>query len=115
MLRVERKNRLGAEVPPLRRRSYWLRDLVRLASAVLCLGFGALAVAWALPQHRQLEEKERMLMRVLKAEEAIRKEKEKEEILYRALLDRDLDFVETEARDRLNRCRSGERVFRFPR
>jgi len=115
MLLVEREERPEVEVPLLRKRSRWLQDLVYVASAVLCLGLGALAVAWALPQRRQLEARELKLMKALKEESAVRKEKEIYEILHRTLLEGDQDYLEIEARDRLDRCRPGERVFRFVR
>jgi cell division protein FtsB len=115
MLFMPRKKRREVEVPQLRKRNRWLRDLVCLASTVLCFGLGALAVAWAMPQRRCLEKHKMKLAVALKEEATVRKEKEAYEILHRALLEGDLDYLENEARDRLDRCRPGERVFRFVR
>jgi cell division protein FtsB len=115
MLRVEREDLPEIAVPLLEKRSRWLRNLVRAAGAVFCLVLGSLAVAWAMPQQRKLKEKELRLLQIQREEASIRRQKEIYEIRRRTLLEGDRDFIETEARDRLDRCRPGERVFRFVR
>ena len=114
-MRIEREDRPELSALPIEKRSRWLRNLVRAAGAVLCLVLGGLAVAWAMPQQRVLKKKERELLQAQKEEAAIRRQKQIYEIRYRALLEGDQDYLETEARDRLDRYRSGERVFRFVR
>jgi len=115
MLRVEKEEWPEVSVPPLEKRSRWLRNLVRVAGAVFCLVLGGLALAWAMPQQRQLKKKEMKLLQIQKKEAAVQREMEIYRARHRALLEGDRDFIETEARDRLDRCRPGERVFRFVR
>ena len=115
MLRIEREDQPELSASPLEKRSRWLRNLVRAAGALLCLVLSGMAVAWAMPQQRRLKEKELELLKIQREEAAIRRQKEIYEIRHRALLEGDKDYLETEARDRLDRFRPGERVFRFVR
>lgn len=113
MVRLEEEN--AGEVSRYARRSESLRDLVRVALAVFCLGVGGLVVASAFPERRRLHEKEGELFEVMLQEAKMREEKRVCETLHRALSEEDQGFFEAQARDRLGRCRAGERVFRFDR
>jgi hypothetical protein len=88
--------------------------MVRLALAVFCVGLGAMVVAWGLPERIRLRAAEGELEAVLRQEAAFRAEKEVFEVHYRAMRE-DHEFAEVMARDRLDRCRPGERVLRIER
>lgn len=98
----------------MERRSAFWQELVRLALAVFCVGLGALVVAWALPERLRLREKEAQLQMALREEALVRAEREVMELHYRALRE-EPEYTEALARDRLDRCRPGERVWRIER
>ncbi|BCX49477.1 hypothetical protein HAHE_33850 [Haloferula helveola] len=84
---------------------------------VLCLfglSVGALAVASALPQRRQLEDKEQELARIHEKERQVLALKEDAQATYRALRD-DPEYLELHARDRLNLYFPGEMIYRIER
>lgn len=88
-----------------------------LNGAVLCLfglAVGALAVASALPQKRQLDEKGLELARIEEKERAVMAVKEDAQASYEALRD-DPEYLELHARDRLNLHDPGEKIYRIER
>ncbi len=92
----------------------WWVEMVKLALTVFCVLVGALAVAWALPERMRLQEKEWELRAAQREEALVRAERAVCETHYRALRE-DPEFIEEMARDRLDRCRAGERVWRIER
>lgn len=84
---------------------------------LLCLfglSIGALAVASAIPQKRQLHEKRLELARIEEREREVVALKEDAQATYDALRE-DPEYLELHARDRLNLHRSGERIYRIER
>ncbi len=81
---------------------------------MLCLfglSLGALAVASALPQMRQLEDKRMELLRIEEKEREVIALKEDAEAGYRALRE-DQEYLELHARDRLNLHHPDEKIYR---
>ncbi len=81
---------------------------------VLCLfglSLGALAVASALPQKRQLEEKRLELARIEEKEREVIAVKEDSRASYEALRE-DPEYLEMHARDRLNLHLPDEKIYR---
>lgn len=91
---------------------------IRWVNAVfLCMfafSVGALAVASALPQRKQLAAKELELERVLEAEAAVLDKMEDARASYEALR-MDPEYLELHAIDRLNVYRKGETIYRIER
>ena len=81
---------------------------------MLCLfglALGALAVASALPQKRQLAEKRMELARIEEREREVMAIKEDSQASYKALRE-DQEYLELHARDRLNVHRPDEKIYR---
>ncbi len=83
----------------------------------MCLlgaSIGALAVASALPQRRELEKKEAELARIEDRERQVLMVKEDAMATYQALR-QDQEYLELHARDRLNLHQKGEMIYRQER
>ena len=91
-----------------------VRGASRLAMIAFCLSIGFVVVATAVPQRREVLRLEAKLQSALRQEEGICGERDQRQIELRALRE-DPEFLEVHARDRLDMCEEGERVFRFPR
>ena len=72
------------------------------------------AVATALPQKRNLEEKEMEYARIIAREEAVLALKEDKQAAYEALRE-DPEYLEIHARDRLPLHKEGESIYRIER
>jgi cell division protein FtsB len=91
-----------------------IRGVGRLAMIMFCMSIGFVVVATAVPQRREVIRLEDRLQKALRQEELIQAEKNHRQIELRALRE-DPAFLEVHARDRLDLCEEGERVFRFAR
>ena len=77
-----------------------------------CLAVGFVVVSTAAPQKRRLEAMEAKLAQTKEREQKVLDEREYHEIEHTALL-KDPEFLEIQARDRLDYYREGERVLKF--
>lgn len=108
------KSLQGDKVRRLEVRIRVVRGASRLAMMLFCLSIGFVVVATAVPQRREVLRLEDRLKKALKQENGISAERDQRQIELRALRE-DPGFLEVHARDRLDLCEEGERVFRFPR
>jgi cell division protein FtsB len=108
------KSLQGDKVRRLETRIRVVRGASRLAMMLFCLSIGFVVVATAFPQRREVLRLEERLKKALQQEAGISAEREQRQIELRALRE-DPVFLEVHARDRLDLCEEGERVFRFPR
>ena len=99
--------RLGARVRVI-------QGMNRLVGIVVGASVGFVVVASAVPQHRELVKLEEKLEEARTLEEHVLAERERMRVEHRALRE-DPEFLETQARDRLDYCREGERVLRLQR
>lgn len=106
-LQVDKVRRLEARIQVMRGAS-------RLAMILFCLSIGFVVVATAVPQRREVLRLEERLQKAVKQENRISAERDQRQIELRALRE-DPEFLEVHARDRLDLCEEGEKVFRFPR
>lgn len=104
----------GDKVKRLEARIRVARGASRLAMILFCLSIGFVVVATAVPQRRGVLQLEERLQKALKQEAGISAERDQRQIELRALRE-DPEFLEVHARDRLDLCEEGEKVFRFPR
>ncbi|MCP5544636.1 MAG: septum formation initiator family protein [Akkermansiaceae bacterium] len=86
----------------------------RLVGVVVGASVGFVVVASAVPQHRELVKLEEKLEEARALEGNVLAERERMRVEHRALRE-DPEFLETQARDRLDYCREGERVLRMQR
>lgn len=108
------KSLQGDKLRRLEARIRVVRGASRLAMISFCLSIGFVVVATAVPQRREVLRLEERLRKGLKQEAEISAERDQRQIELRALRE-DPAFLEVHARDRLDLCEEGERVFRFPR
>ena len=104
----------GDKMRRLEARIRVIRGAVRLGMILFCLSIGFVVVATAVPQRREVIRLEGRLQKALRQEEVIGAERNHRQIELRALRE-DPEFLEVQARDRLDLCEEGERVFRFAR
>jgi cell division protein FtsB len=104
----------GDKVRRLEARIRVARGASRLAMMLFCLSIGFVVVATAVPQRREVLRLEKRLQNAMKQEAGISAERDHRQIELRALRE-DPGFLEVHARDRLDLCEEGERIFRFPR
>lgn len=89
----------------------WLNQIV---FGILCLCLGSMVVVAALPERKRTAEMERSLAetRERERESLARREQHRMEL---EALKHDRGYLELRARDRLDLCREGERVYRIER
>lgn len=75
---------------------------------------GSLVVATALPQRRQLAEKQQQLLATLERERQVMAERDDAQAAYKATRE-DREYLELLARDRLNLHLPGEMIYRIER
>jgi len=112
--RTNRRPVAPSKITRLRAQTGVIRAINGVLMCVVGLGVGAAVVATALPQQRQLDEKERQLEVVLEREREVVAEKEDKTASYKALRE-DREYLELHARDRLNLHREGETIYRIER
>lgn len=91
-----------------------IRGINGLLLCLFGLSVGALAVASALPQMRQLEEKRRELAAIEGERRRVEARKEDKLATYEALLN-DPEYLEIIGRVRLNLRKAGEKIYRIER
>lgn len=111
---MSRKRMEVDELLRLESRIKVIRGLGRLTFILFCAALGFIAVAMAIPQHRELEKLEGKLNAARRNEARVMAEQEHRHIELQALRE-DPSYLELQARDRLDFCREGERVLRFKR
>lgn len=111
---MAKKRMEAAKLTRLEARTRAIRSAGTLALFACCLSLGFVVVATAVPQRRTLEKLEAKLKLAKERERMILAEKEHRTIELRALRT-DPEFLEIQARDRLDYSREGERVLRFKR
>ena len=104
----------AAKLARLETRVRVIRGMNRLVGIVLGISVGFVVVAAAVPQHRELMKLEAKLVQAQEREEHVLAERERMRVEHRALRE-DPEYLETQARDRLDYCREGERVLRIRR
>lgn len=109
-----RRHPASSKITRLRAQTRAIRGVNGLALCLFGLSVGALAVASALPQKRQLEEKRIELSRIEEREREVMAVKEDAKAAYDALLN-DPEYLELHARDRLNLHRPDEKIYRVER
>lgn len=114
LCRMASQSLQGDKVRRLEARIRVMRGASSLAMMAFCLSIGFVVVATAVPQRREVLRLEKRLKDAAKQEERISVERDQRQIELRALRE-DPKFLEVHARDRLDLCEEGERVFRFPR
>ena len=91
-----------------------IRGAGRLGFIAFGLALGFVVLATAVPQRRELAKLEARLAQAVERERIVVAEREQRQIELRALRE-DPAYLEMHARDRLDYCREGERILRFPR
>lgn len=104
----------AAMLTRLEARTRVIQGAGKLALIACCLSLGFVVVATAFPQRRALEKLEARLKQAQAHERVVLAERDQRRIELRALRE-DPEFLEIHARDRLDYCRDGEKVFRFRR
>lgn len=104
----------GDKVRRLEARIRVVRGASRFAMILFCLSIGFVVVATAVPQRREVLRLNERLLKAKQLEAGISAERDQRQIELRALRE-DPAFLEVHARDRLDLCEEGERVFRFSR
>lgn len=84
----------------------------RVAMIAFCMAIGFVVIATAIPQRRETMALEHKLDKAMLQLEDIDAVKEHRKVELQALRE-DPEFLEIQARDRLDVCREGEMVFRF--
>lgn len=110
---MARNAQLNIKPEPSWLRSALLRVSAQAGLAAVFLSLGFLVYATSVPQQRRLDELQARLERTKMRECEVREELEIHQIENKAL-ERDLEFIENHARDRLDLYRPGERVLKFP-
>ena len=111
---MPKRNSISVRNKRLECRKAVLWGFVRLALAALGLAVGYLVLAMSVPQQQRLAALETKLANAKEREREATSKKARAEIEFRALQE-DQEFLETQARDRLDYYREGERVLRFRR
>lgn len=104
----------AAKLARLASRVRVVQALNRIVFVGLCASVGFVVVASAVPQRHELEKLEARLEEAREREGHVLAERERMRVEHRALRE-DPEFLETQARDRLDYCRDGERVLRLQR
>ncbi|MBC8126102.1 MAG: septum formation initiator family protein [Gloeobacteraceae cyanobacterium ES-bin-144] len=91
-----------------------IQGMGKLALIACCLSLGFVVVATAFPQRRSLEKLEAKLKLAQEREKIVKATQNQRQLELRALRE-DPAFLELQARDRLDYCRDGEKILRFPR
>lgn len=104
----------AAKLTRLEARTRVIQGAGKLALIACCLSLGFVVVATAFPQRRTLEKLEARLTLAKEQERQVIAERDQRRIELRALRE-DPAYLEIHARDRLDYCRDGEKVFRFRR
>ena len=104
----------AAKLTRLEARTRVIQGAGKLALIACCLSLGFVVVATAFPQRRALEKLEGRLALAKEQERQVIAERDQRRIELRALRE-DPAYLEIHARDRLDYCRDGEKVFRFRR
>ena len=104
----------AAKLTRLEARTRVIQGAGKLALIACCLSLGFVVVATAFPQRRTLEKLEAKLELAKEQERQVIAERDQRRIELRALRE-DPAYLEIHARDRLDYCRDGEKVFRFRR
>ena len=104
----------AAKLTRLEARTRVIQGAGKLALIACCLSLGFVVVATAFPQRRALEKLEGRLALAKEQECQVIAERDQRRIELRALRE-DPAYLEIHARDRLDYCRDGEKVFRFRR
>ncbi|MCH7224581.1 septum formation initiator family protein [Haloferula sp. A504] len=111
---ASRPHPASSKISRLRAQTKAIHGLNGLVLCLFGLSVGALAVASALPQKRQLDEKRLELARIEERERAVIAVKEDAQASYEALRD-DPEYLELHARDRLNLHDPREKIYRIER
>ena len=111
---MARKRMEAAKLTRLEARTRVIQGAGKLALIACCLSLGFVVVATAFPQRRTLEKLEAKLELAKEQERQVLAERDQRRIELRALRE-DPTYLEIHARDRLDYCRDGEKVFRFRR
>lgn len=107
------KKRIKTEkLARLEARTRAIQGLGSLVFLLFCLSIGFVVVATAIPQRRKLDGLELKYSQVKEREAHWLAERERTEIELRALRE-DPEFLEIQARDRLDLYRPGEKVLRL--
>lgn len=104
----------GDKVVCMHARIRYVRGTIRLALIAFCSSIGFVVVATAVPQRREVLRLEQHLKKAEAQEKRIDAVKNQRVIELRALREDPL-YLEMHARDRLDVCKDGEMVFRFPK
>lgn len=104
----------AAKLTRLEARTRVIQGAGKAALIACCLSLGFVVVATAFPQRRTLEKLEAKLELARQRERLVNAERDHRRIELRALRE-DPEFLEIQARDRLDYSREGERVLRFKR
>jgi len=111
---MARKRIEAAKLTQLEARTRMIRGAGRLGFIAFGLALGFVVLATAVPQRRELAKLEARLAQAVERERIVVAEREQRQIELRALRE-DPAYLEMHARDRLDYCREGERILRFPR
>jgi cell division protein FtsB len=111
---MARKRMEAAKLSRLEARTRAIRGMTRVVLIAFCLSIGFVVVATAFPQRREMQRLEAKLELAQDRERQVSAERDHRRIELRALRE-DPAYLEIHARDRLDYCREGERVFRFKR
>lgn len=104
----------AAKLARLATRVRVIQGMNRLVFVLLCASMGFVVVATSVPQRRELAKLEQRLQLAREHEEHVLAERDRMRVEHRALRE-DPEYLETQARDRLDYCREGERVLRLAR
>ena len=104
----------ASKLTRLEARTRVIQGAGKLALMACCLALGFVVVATAFPQRRTLAKLEATLKLARQRERMVVAERDYRHIELRALRE-DPEFLEIQARDRLDYFREGERVLRFRR
>lgn len=98
----------------LEARTRFVKAAVRIFAVLFCMSLGFVVVATAVPQRSELKRLEEKVAEATERERVALADKEHKQIELKALRE-DPEYLELQARDRLDMYREGERVLRFRR
>ena len=104
----------GVKLTHLEARVRVIQGAGRFVFVAFCVAIGFVVVATALPQQREVEKLESKLELAKAREKEVLTDRDNHQIELKALRG-DREFLEIQARDRLEYYRPGERVLKFPR
>lgn len=111
---MARKRIAASKLTRLEARTRVIQGAGKFALMACCLALGFVMVATAFPQRRTLAKLEANLKHAQQRERMVVRERDFRHIELRALRE-DPEFLEIQARDRLDYFHDGERVLRFRR